>query len=54
MSFLELSNIRRQFGPTVAVENFDLQMSRAEPIWLLRPLGVLLTGHGQTQPEGAH
>ena len=37
--FLELSNVRKQFGPTVVVHGFDLSVQRGEFISFLGPSG---------------
>ncbi len=39
MSFLELHKVRKEFGPTVAVEDFDLQVERGEFVSFLGPSG---------------
>ncbi len=39
MGFLELSGIQKHFGTTVAVERFDLEMSRGEFVSFLGPSG---------------
>ena len=39
MAFLELSNLRKAFGPTTAVENFDLDVQRGEFVSFLGPSG---------------
>lgn len=39
MSFLELNNIRKQFGQTIAVEDFNLKVERGEFVSFLGPSG---------------
>ena len=39
MTFLELTGIQKRFGPTVAVENFDLKAERGEFVSFLGPSG---------------
>jgi putative spermidine/putrescine transport system ATP-binding protein len=39
MAFLELNNLRKTFGPTVAVEHFDLHIDRGEFVSFLGPSG---------------
>jgi putative spermidine/putrescine transport system ATP-binding protein len=39
MTFLELTGVQKTFGPTVAVQNFDLQAERGEFVSFLGPSG---------------
>ena len=39
MAFLELNNLRKTFGPAVAVENFDLHINKGEFVSFLGPSG---------------
>ncbi|MEZ4675817.1 MAG: ATP-binding cassette domain-containing protein [Caldilineaceae bacterium] len=39
MAFLELTHVRKEFGRTVAVEDFNLQVERGEFVSFLGPSG---------------
>ena len=40
MAFLEINKINKNFGKTVAVGDFNLQVEKGEFISLLQPAGV--------------